>query len=317
MKQMSVTFEPGKSKPSPVRLATWRWVFTILLSGSFVQATELGEKTKESLATAASTGTVAPKSPWNRIVMVGASASAGFLQEEPLGGPKTDKYRLRHYLDAALLVPHKPVRSLANTLFFIQPEVEGKRQIELALEANPSLVLGLDFLFWFCYGDGRTDQERLQRFENGLKLLEPLRCPMIIGDIPDATCALNSMLTQEEIPSAHAMSAANRRLRQWATAHLNVMLLPLSKFMSAVVANQAISVHDHLLPQGKTAVLLQNDRLHPSPQGCAVLALMALEAFQSTRPSLSTTDVCWDPTEVFRLGYGDLRKSPNPSDKQS
>src|SRR5262245_18863259 len=126
----------------------------------------------------------ASRSPWGRIVMVGASASAGFTESEPLGGPKTPQYRLSCYLESALVAPHEPVQNLANAMFFIQPEAAGRYQIDQALQARPTLLVGIDFLFWFCYSEGPTDKDRLQRFERGLKLLEAVPCPLVLGDIP-------------------------------------------------------------------------------------------------------------------------------------
>jgi len=255
--------------------------------------------------------------PWQRIVMIGASATAGFTENELFGGPQTAQYKLSRYIEAALIEPHDPVRSLASTLLFLQPETEAQRQIELAREAKPSMVIGVDFLFWFCYGEGPTDQQRLARFEKGLKLLEPLGCSLVIGDIPDASAALNRMLGPEDMPSSAAMVAANRRLKQWAASRTNVVIVPLATFMRTVLANGALSVHGRTLPAGKTGILLQNDRLHPSAPGCAVLALMALDSFQSKRPESAANEIRWDPQEVFRRGYnpdqGTSQRSSTPS----
>ena len=154
--------------------------------------------------------------------MMGASATAGFTESEPLGGPKTDQYRLSRYLDAALLTPHEPVQNLANSMFFIQPEAAGRYQIDQALQTRPTLVVGVDFLFWFCYGEGLTEKDRLQRFEKGLKLIEAVQCPLVVGDIPDASGASIDMLPPDQIPSAETMSAANRRLKEWAATRKNV-----------------------------------------------------------------------------------------------
>ena len=237
-----------------------------------------------------------------RIVILGASASAGFTMSEPLGGPTTPQYRLSRYVDAAITAPHRPVRNLASTFFFMQPEAEAKRQVDLALEYRPTLVLGADFLFWFCYGDGPTDRERLLRFETGLKLCEAFRCPLVLGDIPDASAAVNSMLSPDEIPSPTAISAANRRLKLWAAPRPNIAVLSLSNFMAAVVGSRALSVHGHSLPKDTTSGLLQSDRLHPTPPGCAVLALLMLDAFHSNHPGAAAKAVRWDPKEVFRMG---------------
>ena len=255
-----------------------------------------------------------PASLWSRVVLIGASATAGFTAAEPLGGPTTAQYRLSRYIEAAIAVPHGSISNLASTYFFMQPEVDARRQIDRALEIKPTLVLGADFLFWFCYGDSRTERERLQRFETGLKLCESFRCPMVLGDLPDASGASNTMLSPDEIPAPTAIASANKRLHQWAASHPNVAVLPLSNFMATVVANRALAIHGTSLPQGKTGILLQPDRLHPSPPGCAVLALLILDCVPANRGI--SNEIRWDPKEVFRLAYASSQpvasKPPNP-----
>src|SRR6185295_15800664 len=150
--------------------------------------------------------------------------------------------------------------------------------------------IGVDFLFWFCYGSGLTDEERRQRFEKGLKLLEPVQCPLIIGDLPDASAAVGGVLRADELPSAAAMAAANHRLKQWAASRPHVVVVSLSGFMRTVSADQALTIHGQTIPEGKTGLLLQPDKLHPSPPGAAVLALAILDAFQSARPAPATDE---------------------------
>lgn len=249
------------------------------------------------------------KTPWSHIVMIGASASAGFTESEPFGGPITPQLRLSRYVDAALLAAHEPVRNLASAMFFMQPEGQGQSQSERALKSDPSLLVALDFLFWFCYGDGATDKERLDRFEKGLKFLEPFHCPIIVGDLPDASAAVERMLTPDEIPSPTALAAANRRLKQWAAARKQTVVIPLSAFMRNAMANKPLTVHGHTLAEGKTRVLLQDDKLHPSAAGCAVLALAIFDSFLSSQPALPATDIRWDAKEVYRLALEKPRTS--------
>ncbi len=251
----------------------------------------------------------AEKAPWSRIVIIGASASAGFIESEPFGGPTTSKLRLNRYLDAALVASHEPVRNFASAMFFMQPEQQGQSQSERALQSNPSLVIALDYLFWFCYGDGSTDKERLQRFEQGLKLLEAFRCPLIVGDLPDASAAVERMLTPDEIPSPAALAAANRRLKEWASGRKQTVVVPLSAFMRNAMANKPLTVHGHTLAEGKTRVLLQDDKLHPSAAGCAVLALAIFDSFLSNQTALSSSDIRWDAREVYHLA----REPPRPA----
>ena len=240
------------------------------------------------------------KAPWARIVIIGASVSHGFTASEPFGGPKSKELALDRYLDAALLAPHEPARNLANAMFFMLPDDMGHTQIRQALTNNPTLVVGIDFLFWFCYGHGETDQDRLDHFEKGLKLLESVECPLIVGDIPDASAAVYRMLSPREMPRPEARAAANRRLKEWARQHKQLTVVPLAEFMRVVTANKALTVHGHAFAGGTTRALLQPDRLHPSPRGCAVLADSILDAFMAGHPGLDASDVVWDPEKVLR-----------------
>jgi len=249
-------------------------------------------------------------------VIIGASASGGFTETEPFGGATTPQYSLGPYIEAALPSPHEPVQNLAHAMFFLKPEASGRYQLDQVPQARPTLVIGIDFLFWFCYGDGRTDQERLQRFENGLKMLEAIRCPLIVGDIPDASAAVNRMLSPGQIPSFAAMTAANRRLREWAATRDHVVIVPLARFMKAVMTNQAVTIHGHTLEAGKTRALLQSDNLHPTAAGAAFLALLSLDAFQKSRASSRSDEILWNPGEVLRQGLNRLRRPSPDSEKQ-
>jgi hypothetical protein len=254
------------------------------------------------------------KSSWTRIVIIGASVSHGYTRDEPFGGPETKDLALDHYLDAALLAPHERPRNLANAMFFMLPDDMGHTQIRQALTNNPTLVIGVDFLFWFCYGRGETDQDRLDHFEKGLKLLEAIPCPLIIGDIPDASAALNRMISQREMPSFKVRTTANRRLKDWAAHHQQVPIVPLAGFMRAVAAHEALTVHGHILSGGATAALLQPDRLHPNQRGCALLAISILDTFLAAQPGLEVSQVRWDTDEVLQAAKSIPTRSPEPAE---
>src|SRR5581483_10275544 len=94
----------------------------------------------------------APDTPiFQRVVIIGASASAGFTAEQGPHAPTGDQLRLSRYWEAALVSPHEPVKSVANVLLFLAAEQSGQREISQAVAMQPSLVVGSDFLFWFCY----------------------------------------------------------------------------------------------------------------------------------------------------------------------
>ncbi|HEY5044102.1 MAG TPA: hypothetical protein VIK53_19190 [Verrucomicrobiae bacterium] len=256
---------------------------------------------------------VAADSPWQRVVVIGASASAGFVLSEPFGGTNTTKCKLNYYLDAAITAPHAPVKNLATALMFINPDAFAPMQVEAATNDRPTLVIGVDFLFWFCYGEGRTDAARAQRFEQGLKLLERIPCPLVIGDIPDASSATNTgIIGPDQIPSATALAAANQRLRNWAAARPQVAVVPLAKFMRTVMDNEAVTVHGQSLPAGKTRTLMQNDRLHPTPRGDALLAISILDSLVSKNPEFPAADIRWNPQEVFRIGLNSAGPATTP-----
>jgi hypothetical protein len=284
------------------------WLFLALLAGAqSVTATE--SPATSAPATPSVSTSVSATQAFQRIVVIGASASAGFHKSELFGGPKSRQTRLSSYLNAAISPEHEPVQNLANAFFWLGAETEGRKQINKALHLQPSLLVGVDFLFWFCYGR-RSDDERLLKLEAGLKLLDLVDCPLVVGDIPDASAAVPEMLRREDVPSAEMLLQANERLKQWASKHPNVVLLPLAKFMCAAMDNAAIQVRDHTFANGETAALLQSDKLHPTPLGTAVLALSALDALCSKHHKLSADVIQWHPQSLCALALTNLVAVP-------
>ncbi|HEV2694452.1 MAG TPA: SGNH/GDSL hydrolase family protein [Verrucomicrobiae bacterium] len=246
---------------------------------------------------------LAAESPWSRVVVIGASASGGFVLSEPFGGPETQKCKLHNYLDAAIIPAHSPVKNFGTALFFLSPDAMAAQEVNSATNAKPTLVVAVDFMFWFCYGEQDSDAARAQHFEFGLKLLEQLPCPIIVGDIPDASSATNSgIIGSEQVPSESARRAANARLKKWAAAHPRVTIVPLAEFMRAVKADEAIKLHGIMLPAGTTRSLLQDDGLHPTSRGAAILSLGIWDAYFKAHPKISSKDINWDPNQVLRTG---------------
>jgi hypothetical protein len=303
----TATCPPSRVNPrTQLRLKQWSsprlWLAALLL----VLHAEIASATE-----------ISAESPWQRIVMVGASATAGFTASEPLGGSNTPMYRLSRYVEAALTVAHEPVQNLGTAFFFLQPQLFAQQQIAQALTNKPTLIIGVDFLFWFCYGEGSTDKERLQRFDQGLKLLETIKCPLVVGDIPDASAAVNKMLRPDQMPSLKAIAAANQRLKEWAATREQVAIIGLSEFMRNATTNRAIKIRDYTLPDGQTRGLLQDDDLHASPSGCAVLALAVMDAFQTTRSGVIAEEFRRDPKEIFQLVLRSSNPAPNGASKPS
>jgi hypothetical protein len=238
-------------------------------------------------------------SPFARIAMIGASVTHGFTASEPFGGKNTVQYNLARYLDAAILAPHDAITNLGNSFFFMAPNAGGDQQIKRAIDGDPTLVVGIDFLFWFCYGKGLDEAGRLKHFDQGLEMLESIKCPLIVGDIPDGSAAVNGMLTPDEMPDLQTIAAANRRLKEWAAKRSTVGIVPLSTFMATVMANEPLKTRGVAVPSGKTRGLIQEDKLHPAGLGCATLALAILDTFEELEKNTSAQAICWDAEKVF------------------
>jgi hypothetical protein len=215
---------------------------------------------------------------FQRVVLLGASVTAGFDMTEPLGGPKSLQYRFANFVDAALADMHQPVQTQASSLLFFKPEQIMEQQIAAVVAAKPSLVIGVDALFWFCYGPRMTPEQRLTRFEAGLSLLERIAAPLVVGDIPDASEAVGGMLSPDEMPDPRVLVKCNESLKAWAAARQNVAIIPLSRLMAAAFANTEITLGGTRWPKGKSGSLVRSDHLHPSRHGLAALAIEALDA---------------------------------------
>ena len=81
------------------RRAGWLLSLLPVLNGTAAVAGETHEAQTPASTPSAPVESAAAKPPWGRIMVVGASASAGFTESEPLGGPTTPQYRLSRFVD--------------------------------------------------------------------------------------------------------------------------------------------------------------------------------------------------------------------------
>ncbi len=248
---------------------------------------------------------------FQRIVLLGASATAGFEESELMGGPKTAQYRFANYVEATLVTPHEPVGTQASALLFFQPEAVMEKQVAATVAARPTLVIGLDALFWFCYGAGLTAEQRAARFEAGLRLLERLDAPLVIGDLPDASRAVGGMLGATDMPDAATLARCNERLAAWAAGRKNVAVFPLARLMAAAAANEEFTLAGLTWEKGKTAALIRGDHLHPSRHALAALAIATLDAAARTsHPPLAPGELRHDLETVYAAAVE--RAAPAP-----
>lgn len=211
---------------------------------------------------------------FERIAIIGASSAAGFNLQLETGVPT----RLADYVDEALTPGHRLVYDGATELLFMDPEGMGSKMVTEALATDPTLLIAPDFLFWFFYGRGPTTEARRQRLEVGLALLEPFKCPIVIGDLPYMKDAAGGMIPYSSMPAADSFDAANARIREWAGRRGNVAIAPLVALNRTLQSGEPYVMGDFTWDPDELGGLLQADHLHPNLAGTAILCLEVLKS---------------------------------------
>ena len=206
--------------------------------------------------------------PW----VIGASLSAGFGLSCNLGDALT----------ATLAGEHGPVHADATELFFTNPRLFAGKQLEAVFDGEPTLVVALDFLFWFGYGTANaagapiaSEDERLGLLEVGLDLLDELECPLVLGDFPDMSAAIGKMLSKEQVPAPATLARLSDRVRAWAAERGDTIVVPLAGLVSELAKGQSPRLGKYDFPEG--TVYLQSDQLQPTLEGLKGVTLVLAE----------------------------------------
>ncbi|MFO0981534.1 MAG: hypothetical protein U1E76_07230 [Planctomycetota bacterium] len=244
-----------------------------------------------------------PRSPWDAAIVIGASASAGFQNDDAFGKHPG----IAAFLDAMLGRKPDQTQSLATAMFFTNPTQIGKSMIDAAVKADPTLVVGVDFLFWYAYGDVKADSERLAHLEDGLRLLERFTCPVVVATLPDMSGAIGSMLSITQVPAVDVLDDLNERIEAWCKARKNVVLIDLALLLEKMREHEPITVRGK--SPAKDAPLLQDDKLHPTLDGLAIIALQCMDALARNKVALPS-DVLWDPAELVKAVKSAAPRAP-------
>lgn len=221
----------------------------------------------------------------NRVIVTGASVTSGFGLTTPpvkgdLGGyPIT----MEHIMEGLIVTPHENVELLSDMMFFRNPKAHGETFVTQIIEYKPTLVVGIDFLFWFAYGStGLSDpaEYRTKKFEYGLELLGKIDTPIIVGDLPDMRNAIGKMLSAHQVPSKETLKQLNTRLSEWAKNHVNVTVIPVHDLMESLLNDEDITVLESKWASGSQEKLLQEDMLHTTFEGTVIASLMIAEILQ-------------------------------------
>ncbi len=214
-----------------------------------------GDASRRTAAPAAAAARDAgPRLDLARPFVIGASVSAGF------GGAP-----LRDLLDESIRGPHQ-VDTAADLFTSRDPVGKIRAQVDRALAAAPTVVFALDALFWYVYASWLDADGRMARLEVGLRELERIRAPLVVGDIPWMRDAHPMMIRPEAIPPPEQLDRFNRRIRAWAAERANVVVVPFSAWVEPLLRGEAVAER----PGGEpvpAAELMAMDRLHPNRRG--------------------------------------------------
>lgn len=225
-----------------------------------------------------------------RVAVIGASASAGFgcvHHEKREDGEYAGSFRLIDMVKCACPEMKLVVSDLSSGFFFLSPIENGTAAATRAQAFKPDCVIALDFLFWYAYGSDApgggaitAEDQRLAKFELGLKELDGFSGAIIVGDLPDMSAAIGKMLNANQVPAAATLKSVNARLNEWAKTHPRVTVLSLSRMQRELMEENALHVRDTRLVGTKENPLLQRDALHPTALGLAGLACVVTDALK-------------------------------------
>jgi hypothetical protein len=230
-----------------------------------------------------------------RIEILGASVSAGFVDGPLTGGsPDNRSTSLLRVVNAWLDGTDAQVRSGADMFLFKDAEGRAPMQVQRAIAREPDLVLAVDFLFWFGYGYVRTDAAagadaeqaaRLARLQIGLDLLDQVKCPMVVGDLPDVHGAARRMISPRQIPPVKVLDELDAAVARWAAARPRVHMFPLRKIVAAMKENGVELPLAHGVLATPPGGLMQGDHLHATRLGMAYLGMQLQEQIAAALPA--------------------------------
>ena len=216
----------------------------------------------------------------DRVAVTGASVTAGWgVKTPPI---KSDfgahTINMKHIMEAMILVPHEEVAYFGNAMFFTRPDMYGRELIADIKQYDPSLIVAVDYLFWFAYGNTGSQKNRIEKFKQGLALLSNIKSPLIIGDVPDVHIAIGNMLSASQVPTVQTINTMNRMLSLWSDSRPNVTVINANELYAALLHNTAIKTSHYEWPAGSQARLLQKDMLHTTLEGTVAISLVVADA---------------------------------------
>jgi len=240
---------------------------------------------------------------FSRVAVIGASVSAGYGLKAELKA----SVKLGDVVKCLIEGEGEECLDLGSNMLFRRPEALGAEQVADALLYKPTLVIAVDFLFWFAYGrSDASTRRRVERIDDALSLLDRFECPILVGDIPDMTMALKGkgpfgfpLITRSMIPTKQVRAAINKRLLEWAKARARVTIVPLSYCLETVQSGKTLKVRGSKWTSEDLAAMLQDDLLHTRPLGSLSLLTLALDRLCLKHEGASD-QICWDRDLAYK-----------------
>ena len=278
------------------RMSQLHTLLALCLFCSLTPAAQESELSQDALTPAE---TVKNEHVLTRAVVAGASISDGFGLAKELG----TGMKLAQVFEASCIKESASFTALGDSRFFIEPVSAGRRIVDVAIETKASCFIGVDFLFWYAYGNKSTAR-RLQHLEQGLKELERLKCPVLLGDMPDMSMALSGgyfgrpLITEKMIPSEDALKTLNARLIEWVGARESAEIIPLKALLTKIQAGETIELREQRYQPEELPELMQADNLHLSAKGSIAVSLLTADLLVKRHEELRAEDFLFDRTKA-------------------
>lgn len=212
-----------------------------------------------------------------RIGVIGANVSAGYGDTTPL-----------HVELREVIVPPHAVFDASSSAMFVRPDEIAQVQLGVMRLRSVRMVVAVDFLFWFAAGI-KPSAQRDHDLERGLAMLDTLDVPLFVGDLPDVHGADPRMISPRQIPSVEDLRRLNARIDAWIASRPQAHKLPLAAWTRTFERGEPVEILGVVVQTGPQ--LMQDDRLHPSPLGQALLAALVMERVVAALGGLGPADL--------------------------
>ncbi len=280
-------------------------IVTLAPSWAAAHGTDSGPSACPEEGAKATPADAAPAPLLKTVRLIGASVTDGFGTADEL---KTGtSVPLTTFLRASFADRNgaADVQEFSSAMFFRAPEIIGAQLASRAQAADPSLVIALDFLFWYGYGiDTVKSPRRGAGLEKGLKLLERFTCPLIVGTLPNVEHSLEGVgpfggpiLSPLQLPTEAERVAMNARLRQWAAERDHVHVIDLGTTFRKMVAKEKLELRGASWRVQDLGEALQADLLHPNLDGYIWTVLTVADAIAQCEGA-GADDFLFDPAAI-------------------